>query len=306
VGRHKVEDGVDPVEATPKLAPMDEPPALPPSAPPPVPPGGELPLRVDPPRPSWGERIKKTLGPVGAAIVLVFTKLKFLVLPVLKFLPLILKTGGTMILSLWVYAQMWGWKFAAGFVLLIFIHECGHLIVAKKFGLKVSAPMFIPFLGAFIALKEAPRDAWMEACVGIGGPLLGTLGTAVCYALFWPTENPLFLAVAYSGSFLNLFNLVPIGQLDGGRVATALSPWLWVVGLAIAVAMLFHHLNFLLVLIVIMSLPQVFSLFRKRSAVEKRYFEVAPARRVVMAVLYFGLVATLVAGMYSSQALLRR
>jgi Zn-dependent protease len=306
VGRHKVEDGVDPVEATPKLAPMDEPPALPPSAPPPVPPGGELPLRVDPPRPSWGERIKKTLGPVGAAIVLVFTKLKFLVLPVLKFLPLILKTGGTMILSLWVYAQMWGWKFAAGFVLLIFIHECGHLIVAKKFGLKVSAPMFIPFLGAFIALKEAPRDAWMEACVGIGGPLLGTLGTAVCYALFWPTENPLFLAVAYSGSFLNLFNLVPIGQLDGGRVATALSPWLWVVGLAIAVAMLFHHLNFLLVLIVIMSLPQVFSLFRKRSEVEKRYFEVAPARRVVMAVLYFGLVATLVAGMYSSQALLRR
>lgn len=285
---------------------MDEPPALPPSAPPPVPPGGELPLRVDPPRPSWGERIKKTLGPVGAAIVLVFTKLKFLVLPVLKFLPLILKTGGTMILSLWVYAQMWGWKFAAGFVLLIFIHECGHLIVAKKFGLKVSAPMFIPFLGAFIALKEAPRDAWMEACVGIGGPLLGTLGTAVCYALFWPTENPLFLAVAYSGSFLNLFNLVPIGQLDGGRVATALSPWLWVVGLAIAVAMLFHHLNFLLVLIVIMSLPQVFSLFRKRSEVEKRYFEVAPARRVVMAVLYFGLVATLVAGMYSSQALLRR
>jgi Zn-dependent protease len=306
VGRHKVEDGVDPVEATPKLAPMDEPPALPPSAPPPVPPGGELPLRVDPPRPSWGERIKKTLGPVGAAIVLVFTKLKFLVLPVLKFLPLILKTGGTMILSLWVYAQMWGWKFAAGFVLLIFVHECGHLIVAKKFGLKVSAPMFIPFLGAFIALKEAPRDAWMEACVGIGGPLLGTLGTAVCYALFWPTENPLFLAVAYSGSFLNLFNLVPIGQLDGGRVATALSPWLWVVGLAIAVAMLFHHLNFLLVLIVIMSLPQVFSLFRKRSEVEKRYFEVAPARRVVMAVLYFGLVATLVAGMYSSQALLRR
>jgi Zn-dependent protease len=128
----------------------------------------------------------------------------------------------------------------------------------------------------------------------------------VCYALFWPTENPLFLAVAYSGSFLNLFNLVPIGQLDGGRVATALSPWLWVVGLAIAVAMLFHHLNFLLVLIVIMSLPQVFSLFRKRSEVEKRYFEVAPARRVVMAVLYFGLVATLVAGMYSSQALLRR
>lgn len=281
---------------------MEQPPTLPPYVPPPGPPGGELPLRVDPPKPTWADRLKKTLGPVGAVIVVVG---KFFA-PILKFLPLILKTGGTMLISIWVYTQIWGWKFAAGFVLLIFIHECGHLIVAKKFGLKVSAPMFIPFMGAVIALKDAPRNAWMEACVGIGGPLLGALGAGACYALFWPTQNPLFLAVAYSGFFLNLFNLVPLWQLDGGRIAAALSPWLWVVGLVIAVVMLLHHLNFLLLIIAILALPQVFSLFRKRSDAQKRYFEVTPAQRVIMGTLYFGLIAALVAGMYSAQLLLRR
>ncbi len=262
-------------------------------------------LRVDPPKMSVGARIKRALGPVGAAVALLFGKLKFILLAVVKFLPLILKTGGTMILSIGAYALFWGWKFALGFVLLIFIHECGHLVVAKRFGLKVSAPMFIPFMGAFIVLKDAPRNAWMEACVGIGGPLFGALGAAGCYALYWPTQNPLFLAVAYSGFFLNLFNLVPIGQLDGGRIATALSPWLWVAGVVIMGAMAYMHPNFLLILILLMSLPRLFSLFRPKSDAEKRYFEVTPAQRWTMAVLYFGLMAGLVAGMYSSHVLVQ-
>ena len=99
---------------------------------------------------------------------------------------------------------------------------------------------------------------------------------------------------------------MPLWQLDGGRIAAALSPWLWVVGLVIAVAMLLHHLNFLLLIIAIMALPQVFSLFRKRSDAQKRYFEVTPAQRVIMGALYFGLIAALVAGMYSAQSLLRQ
>src|SRR5260370_2549764 len=120
----------------------------------------------------WGRRLKKTCGAVavvGVVIAKFFAKLKFFILPALKFLPLLLKSGGTMLLMIWVYTMMWGWKFAVGFVMLLLIHECGHLIVAKKFGLKVGAPVFIPFMGAFIALKEAPRNAWMEACLGIGG-----------------------------------------------------------------------------------------------------------------------------------------
>src|SRR5438552_8676370 len=131
---------------------------------------------------AWS-RIKKALGPISVVGVLIakfFAKLKFIVLPLLKFLPLLLKSGGTMLLMIWVYTVMWGWKFGVGFVLLLLVHECGHLLVAKKFGLKVGAPVFIPFMGAFIALKEAPRNAWMEACVGIGWPMLGTLGALAC------------------------------------------------------------------------------------------------------------------------------
>src|SRR5260370_22624780 len=129
-----------------------------------------------PSRDNWWSRLKKALGPVvvvGVVIAKFLAKLKFFILPALKFLPILLKSGGTMVLMIWVYTMMWGWKFAVGFVVLLFVHECGHLIVAKKFGLKVGAPVFIPFMGAFIALKEAPRNAWMEACVGIGGAVCG-------------------------------------------------------------------------------------------------------------------------------------
>src|SRR5216684_7603275 len=103
----------------------------------------------------WG-RTKKALGPVavvGVVIAKFFAKLKFFLLPALKFLPILLKSGGTMLISIWAYALFFGWRFAVGFVLLMFVHECGHLIVAKKFGLPVSAPVFIPFMGAFILLK---------------------------------------------------------------------------------------------------------------------------------------------------------
>src|SRR4029077_14144249 len=130
---------------------------------------------------AWS-RVKKALAPLGVIGVLIakfFAKLKFVLLPLLKFLPILLKSGGTMLLMIWIYTQIWGWQFALGFVLLLLVHETGHLLVAKKFGLKVGVPVFIPFMGAFIALKEAPRNAWMEACVGIGGPMLGSLGALV-------------------------------------------------------------------------------------------------------------------------------
>src|SRR5439155_24905599 len=106
---------------------------------------------------AWS-RIKKALGPISVVGILIakfFAKLKFVLLPLLKFLPILLKSGGTMLLMVWVYTQFWGWPFAVGFVLHLFVHESGHLLVAKRCGLKVGAPVFIPFMGAFIALKEA-------------------------------------------------------------------------------------------------------------------------------------------------------
>jgi Zn-dependent protease len=271
-------------------------PEMPPSEP--VPP----PRLLVPPRPvtAW-DRLKKAFAPVGVALLFIakfFSKVKFILLPVLKFLPAILKTGGTMILSIGFYAMTWGWQYAVGFVLLIFIHECGHLLVARRFGLKVGAPVFIPFMGAFIALKDAPRNAWMEAWVGIGGPLFGAAGALACDFIYLGTGNELFRALAYSGFFLNLFNLAPIGFLDGGRIATVLSPWLWIVGLVIISVMAWLHPNVVVIMILLLSLPRIWSLFRAKTDEEKRYFEVTPAQRWTMAALYFGLAALLVIGMH--------
>jgi Zn-dependent protease len=221
--------------------------------------------------------------------------------PLLKFIPTVLKTGGSMLVTIWVYALAWGVWFAVGFVLLIFVHELGHLVAARRLGLKVGAPVFIPFMGAFIALQEAPKDAWIESQVGIGGPLLGTAGAIACEGLYLVTGNEMFRALAYTGFFLNLFNLAPIGFLDGGRIVTALSPWLWVVGTLIAGVLLVQSFNFLLLLIVVFSLPRLFSLFRKRTDDERRYFEVTPARRWAMAGMYFGLIALLVVGMSTTR-----
>src|SRR5881394_1652172 len=259
---------------------------------------------VGPQRETFWNRTKKAFGPVavvGVVIAKFFAKLKFFILPALKFLPLLLKSGGTMLLMIWVYTMMWGWKFAVGFVILLLIHECGHLIVAKKFGLKVGAPVFIPFMGAFIALKEAPRNAWMEACVGIGGPLLGSLGALVCNALGEFFGAPIFIGLAWFGYFLNLFNLTPVGMLDGGRIVTALSRWLWLPGFALLLWFGWKFPNFVIWLIVLLSLPRIYSLFRKRTEEEQRYFEVTSSQRWTMSILYFGLIAVLIFGMHVAQ-----
>jgi Zn-dependent protease len=247
-----------------------------------------------------GGGFKKLLMPLGA-VGLILWKLKAVLFGALKFLPMLLKTGGTMLLTIWLYALGWGWQFALGFVVLIFIHECGHLLAARRLGLKVGAPVFIPFMGAIIALKEAPRNAWVEAQVGIGGPLLGSLGAVASFALGWLTHNPLFIALAHTGFFLNLFNLAPIGFLDGGRVVTALSPWLWLAGAVIMGLLLFAQFNFLILLILLMSLPRLFSLFRRKSEEERRYFEVTTAQRWIMAAMYFGLAAFLALAMQESR-----
>jgi Zn-dependent protease len=252
----------------------------------------------------WWARLKKALGPIlvaGAAIAKFFAKLKFVLLPLLKFLPILLKSGGTMLLMIWVYTAMWGWKFGVGFVVLLLVHETGHLLVARKFGLNVGAPVFIPFMGAFIALKEAPRNAWMEGCVGIGGPMLGTFGALVCNLLGQMFDAPVFIALAWFGYFLNLFNLTPVGMLDGGRIVSAMSRWLWLPGFAGLLWFGWKFPNFIVWLMIFLSLPRIASLFRRRTEEERRYYEVTPVQRWTMSVLYFGLILSLVGGMYLAQ-----
>lgn len=234
------------------------------------------------------------------------TSLGVAVVALLKFAPVILKTGGTMLLTIVIYGRLFGWKYAIGFVLLIFVHECGHLLAARMMGLKVGWPVFIPFMGAMIALKEAPRNAWIEAIVGIGGPILGAAGALAVYAAYLVTGHPLYLSLAFVGFLLNLFNLVPIVPLDGGRIVAAISPWLWVVGLVVLLPVLWWSRNPLVFFLVFLSLPRLVALFRKRSDVERRYYECSASRRAAMALMYFVLLIGLAFFMTHSHSELDR
>ncbi|MEO7887731.1 MAG: site-2 protease family protein, partial [Polaromonas sp.] len=151
------------------------------------------------------------------------TKLLLLLFTGAKFGKLLL-TGGSMLISVFAYALLFGWRYAVGFVALLFVHEMGHYIAARQRGLNVGAPTFIPFVGAWVELKDMPHDAETEAYVGLGGPLLGTIGALACYFIARDQDSNLLLAIAYSGFFLNLFNLIPLSPFDGGRITAVLSP----------------------------------------------------------------------------------
>jgi len=229
------------------------------------------------------------------------SKLKFLLVG-LKALPFakILLTSGSMLLSMVVYAIGMGAPFAVGFVLMILIHELGHGYAMRRHGLIAGAPVFIPFLGAMIAMKSQPRTPLVEAEVAIAGPIAGTLAALVACALFFVTHSPLFLALAHTGFLLNLFNLTPFGFLDGGRVVKLFSRKMWIVGALVLMTMfaLTHSLQ--LLLIGLLSLPSVFSKQGPPPGDE----QVTASERVNMAFHYFGLCGFLAAGMYLSQRLL--
>ena len=192
------------------------------------------------------------------------TKLLLLLLSGAKLGKLAL-TGGSMLLSLIVYAFVFGWRYAAGFIALLFVHEMGHYIAARQRGLDVGAPTFIPFVGAWIELKQLPHDAETEAFVGLGGPLLGSVGALACYFIARSYDATWLLAVSYAGFFLNLFNLIPLSPFDGGRITAVLSPRVWLLGVPILVALFFWRPSPMLVLMAIIAAPQVWQALRYRS-----------------------------------------
>lgn len=181
-------------------------------------------------------------------------KLVFMLLGLLK-LGKLGGTGITMILSLGAYALLFGWRYAAGFIALLFLHEMGHYLAARQKGLAVGAPTFIPFVGAWIDLKEQPMNVETEAYVALAGPFVGTLGAVACYFLAREHQSQLLMAVAYSGFFLNFFNLIPLSPLDGGRVTAVLGPRVWFVGVPIMLGMVFYRPSPLLVMIAVMAFP---------------------------------------------------
>jgi Zn-dependent protease len=273
-----------------------------PSGAPPVPPGVPSEPEHESPfgreRPGLLKRLGGALAVVGAAIAKFAGSLKALLLliPKLK----ILTTSGSMLVSVAAYSLIWGWKFAIGFVVLLFVHEMGHVIQLRREGVEASAPVFIPFLGALVWAKSLGGNALAEARVGLAGPILGSLGAAACLPIAWLTGADLWTALAFTGFLLNLFNLLPVTPLDGGRAMAALAPWMWFVGLGAIVALAFAFPNPIILLIAVVGAFDVYGRWsrrRKGGEVARAYYAVRGRDRARVGAVYHGLIALLVLGM---------
>jgi Zn-dependent protease len=204
----------------------------------------------------------------------------------------VLLSGGTMLISVFVYAITYGWRYAVGLVGLIFVHEMGHYIAARKCGLQVGAPVFIPFVGAWVALKDANMSPETEAYVGLAGPLLGSLGAFVCYLIARENGQALWMAIAYAGFFLNLFNLIPLSPFDGGRIVAVISPKLWLLGVPVLGAMFLWQPSPMLVLVALLAAPHVWSVLRGK-ANTNTHATVSPRARWAYGFQYIALVTSL-------------
>ena len=268
----------------PPVAPVPEPPAPPRSAP-----------AAEP------SRARRLLGPVFVAglVVLKFgAKLKglLLLLPKLK----VLTTSASMLVSVAAYAVIWGWRFAVGFVALLFVHEMGHVVQMRREGVKVSGMLFIPFLGAAVGARSMGGNALAEARIGLAGPILGTLATAALIPLAEAQDSDFLRALAFTGFFLNLFNLAPVVPLDGGRAMAAMAPWMWFAGFAAMLGFFVLFPNPILVLILLLGGMETWRRWKTRKQGlegNEAYYRVRPWHRLLVAMVYVGLIAACAIGM---------
>jgi Zn-dependent protease len=208
-------------------------------------------------------------------------------------------TALSMAVTVWAFAAAWGWLFAVGLVALILVHELGHAAIMRAKGLRTGPIVFIPFMGAFIAVKDQFRDALVESETAYGGPAAGALAATACFLVWRLSDDDFalrhfFLGMAYVGFLFNLFNLLPVPPLDGGRVVTAISPALWVPGLLLAGFLAVRWGHPILVIIVLLGAVRAWRTFRQaRGATPPGYFEIAAGKRALMAAGYFGLIAYL-------------
>jgi len=235
-----------------------------------------------------------------AALAVLVSKFGKALLVGLKFLLGGAKLGGliptalTMLASVWVYAQLWGWWFAAGFVALLLLHELGHAGIIRAKGLRTSPIVFLPFVGAAISIKDQFRDASVESETAWGGPATGTLAACACLLTYLATGQDFWLHLAYVGFLLNLFNLLPVSPLDGGRIVVAVSTWLWVPGLLLAGALAVRTGNPILILVVLLGAFRALSDWKRRKAGQGAdYFDLPLRYRAAMSAAYFGLCAFL-------------
>jgi Zn-dependent protease len=207
----------------------------------------------------------------------------------------------SMFVSAAFYVWLGGWWFGIGLVVLLFVHEMGHVVEAKRQGLPVSAPVFIPFMGALITLKQMPHNAWNEAKLAIAGPIIGSAGALALFLAGVALDSRALKALAFLGFFINLFNLLPVVPLDGGRIVAALHPAFWLVGFLALLGLCIWRPNPILIIILLFSASELWRRWQMRRHPEMQdYYRVEPHQRLIIGILYFGLAVLLVLGMHET------
>ena len=204
----------------------------------------------------------------------------------------------SMIVSVAAYSLFWGFPFAVGLVLLLLVHELGHYAALRRYGHQSTAPMFLPFLGAVIGMKRPPMSAVQEAVFALAGPVAGAGGSIV--VLMWAHlgASQLLTGLAYSGFLLNLFNLLPVLPFDGGRVAGAISPKIWIAGVVLSVLLFAAFPSPVLLLMILFALFATTKRYKQfRSGAEGNYYAVPGRTRAVIAGAYVGMIIVCSAGM---------
>ena len=256
------------------------------------------------PNPASG-RNWKAAGGTAAAIAIALAKFKTLIFALLNLKWLLIGgkfalTGFSFLASIWFYSLFYGWPFAVVFVILIAIHEFGHVVFVRAFGLSAPAVYFVPAFGAFTTWKGAPTSVFQESAIAFGGPLFGGLAALACYVYGTATLGGFWIAAAYVAFFLNLFNMIPIAFLDGGKMTGAISPRLWIVGFAfvIVAAIAFRWWSPILLILIVLSIPRVVATFRGH--VDPRFAAVSERERATISIAYFALLALLTAGVVAA------
>ncbi|MBI2684091.1 MAG: site-2 protease family protein [Actinobacteria bacterium] len=243
------------------------------------------------PRSPW----RKLLAPF-VALAALLSKFKFVLLALAKVK--ILATSGTMLVSVAAYALIWGWRFAVGFVVLLFIHELGHVFEAKRQGIPVTGVYFIPFLGAVMMARGISRDAGRAAWLGLAGPIFGGAASFVTWAIGVAFNSDLFVALAFVSFLINLFNLIPVMPLDGGYATAVFHPIFWVFGLFGLVVMAFVWPNPILIIVLVLGAGSLWTRWKTRDDPDQaRFQDITPNARLAIAVTYVGLAALLAFGM---------
>lgn len=249
---------------------------------------------VTTPQPTLKDQLRKLFAPV-AAIGVGIAKYGAILYKVKAF-TLIFSTLAT----LGGYALVFGWQFALGFVVLILIHESGHVIVLRARGIPASWPVLIPFLGAFVKMEATPKSVYDEALSGIAGPVFGVAGAFGALGIAELYDSDLMRAIAYTGFFLNLFNLLPVLPLDGGRTAAALSPKLWIGGLGLLLAYEVYRPSPVIPFLLIIGGFEAYRRWKGRDTEESRaYYALTSQQRLNIGAAYVLLVVTILWAMHS-------